>query len=155
MNILRNAANALVRPVRNIFLNRKVKQMRTAIENRSLDNFLELLLGGMQLLFAVNPAFRENIRDFNARYCFKSRDGKIAASAVFKNDRMTMKRSAIGNTSITVVFDSGKTLWEFLFSDDPNVFDFILENRLGYTGNLNYMLKFGYMAKHVRLQFGV
>lgn len=155
MNIFRNAANALLRPVRNFFLSRKVKQMKTAIENRSLDHFLEMLLGGMQLLFAVSPAFRKNIRDFNARYCFKSKDGSIAASAVFKNDRMVMKRNAIDNTSITVVFDSGKTLWEFLFSDDPNVFDFILENRLGYTGNLNYMLKFGYLAKHVRLQFGV
>jgi len=155
MNIFQRVASALSSPFKKFALDRTTRKLKTAIESRALDGFLELLLGGMKLLLAVNPAFRKNIHNFNARYCFKSKDGVIAASAIFKNDRMIVQRNAIADTAITVVFDNGKTLWEFLFSGDPNVFDYILENRLSYSGNLNYLLKFGYMAKNIRLQFGL
>ena len=36
---------------------------------------------------------------------------------------------------------------------DPDVFTFVLENKLSWDGNINYVLKFAYMAKHLKAKF--
>ncbi|NIN18182.1 MAG: hypothetical protein GTN53_10405 [Candidatus Aminicenantes bacterium] len=114
-----------------------------------------MLLRIIRLTLCLDRGYRRNIKDFNARYAFRSEDGRIAASAIFKNNKMKMKKDAIEDTNVTVVFKDGKTLWEFLMADDPDVFSFVLENKLRYEGNLNYLLKFGYMSKRLKLMFGL
>jgi hypothetical protein len=120
-----------------------------------MENFLELLLKAVRLVLCVNRKFRRNIKDFNARYAFRSKDGKIAASAIFKNNKMKVKKNAIEDTNVTVIFKDGKALWEFLMGKDPDVFVFILESKLTYEGNANYLMKFAYMAKHLMYMFGI
>jgi hypothetical protein len=140
---------------RKFVVKRIVKKIIKAVENELLDSFLELLLSFIRLVLCVNKGYRRNLENFEARYAFKSRDGKIAASAIFKDNKMKVHKYEIENTNITVIFKDGKSLWEFLFSDDPDVFEFILDNKLSYIGNINYVLKFGYMAKHLKLMFSL
>jgi len=140
---------------RKFVVKRIVKKIIKAVENEMLDSFLELLLNFIRLVLCINKGYRRNIEGFEARYAFKSRDGKIAASVVFKDNKMKVRKNEIENTNITVIFKDGKSLWEFLFSDDPDVFEFILDNKLSYVGNINYVLKFGYMAKHLKLMFSL
>ena len=93
--------------------------------------------------------------DPGVRSAHRSEDGRIAASAIFKKNKMKVKKDVVADTNVTVFFKDGKTLWEFLMADDPDVFSFVLENKLRYEGNLNYLLKFGYMSKRLKLMFGL
>ena len=129
--------------------------MSKCIETGLMDGFLELLLKAVRLVLCVNRKFRRNIKDFSARYAFRSVDGKIAASAIFKNNKMKVKKNAIEDTNVTVIFKDGKALWEFLMGKDPDIFAFLLESKLSYEGNLNYLMKFAYMAKHLMYKFGM
>jgi hypothetical protein len=134
-------------------LNVKIKRIRELLEGEITDTFLELLLCAMSLLFKIDKNFRKNIEGFSAVYVFKDRSGTLAATAIFSNGRMTIKRKEVSGAVVTVVFDRGKSLCDLLFSNDPNIFDFLLENRLTYSGNLNYLLKFAFLAKHLKLKF--
>jgi len=147
--------NVVLNIFRRFSLKRAVKKMINRIETGALDDFLELLLKVIRLVLCVDRKYRRNIKDFDARYAFRSQDGKIAASAVFKNNKMKVKKEEIPNTNVTVLFKDGKALWEFLMAPDPDVFAFVLQNKLSYEGNLNYLLKFGYMAKHLKVMFGM
>ncbi|NIM12189.1 MAG: hypothetical protein GTO45_08760 [Candidatus Aminicenantes bacterium] len=147
--------NFILKPFRKLFQKRGLKKMINCIKTELLDDFLEMLLRIIRLTLCLDRGYRRNIKDFNARYAFRSEDGRIAASAIFKNNKMKMKKDAIEDTNVTVVFKDGKTLWEFLMADDPDVFSFVLENKLRYEGNLNYLLKFGYMSKRLKLMFGL
>jgi DNA-directed RNA polymerase alpha subunit len=151
---MKNIANAL----RYFLLKRVVKKIKKAlanIETNLMDDFLELLLKMIRLALQIDPEFRRNIKDFSARYTFRSQDNKIAASAVFDKNQLEVSNKKLDNTNVTVIFKDGKALWEFLMSKNPDVFAFILENKLTYKGNLNYILKFGYMARHLALKFGM
>ena len=136
-------------------LKRFINRLRKDIENGLLDEFLDGLLRIMKLTFWLNRDFRENINNFTARYAFKSADKGIAASAIFHQGKMEVKHHEIHETNATVIFKDGQALYEFLLSDDPDIFAYILDNKLSFEGNLNYILKFAYMAKHLQLMFGL
>lgn len=140
---------------RKFSLKRTVKKLFNTIETEFMDDFLELLLKGLRLMLCLDRKYRKNIEGFNARYAFQSEDGKIAASAIFKNNKMKVKNNAIDNTNVTVTFKDGKALWEFLMGKNPDVFNFILESKLSYEGNANYVLKFAYMATHLKVKYGL
>lgn len=143
---------------RKFFLKRlvkKIKKVIKCIETELMDKFLETLLRVIRLVICLDGKFARNIKGFNARYAFRSERGKIAASAIFANDKMKMKKTAVPDTNVTIIFKDGKALWEFLMADNPDVFAFVLENKLRYEGNLNYLMKFAYMAKHMKLKFGL
>lgn len=122
------------------------------VTNEALDEFLELLLKVIALKLRIDPSYRKNIAGFRGRYLFRTRDGKIAVSAIFENDALKVLEDPIGDTDVTVTFKDGRALCEFLLSSDPDVFAFILDNKIDYEGNLNYVLKFGYMAKRLQLE---
>jgi len=123
------------------------------LEEETLDFFLTNILRLMDLFFFLNKKFRRNIVGFNARYVFKSIDGRIDASVIFKDSKMKVKNHVIDNTNVIVVFKDGKALKNFLFSDSPDIIGSILNGDVSYSGNLNYLAKFAYMANHLKYQF--
>jgi hypothetical protein len=158
---LYNFLNPIGRARRKKALKEGNKRLARDIENDMLDNFLEHILKMMGNYLFIDTKFRRNIKDFKARYTFKDRKGRIAASVIFqkhpffKHDQMIVKEDAIKNTNVTVIFKDGKALKDFLFSGDPDVFDFVLGNKLRFEGNLNYIFKFTYMVRHLQLAFNL
>ena len=122
------------------------------LEEKEMDIFLETLLKAMSLFLFFNKKFRRNIDGFNARYVFKSKDGIIAASADFAGSRMKVSNKALENASVTVVFKDGAALKNFLFAESPDIIGAILDSEVQYTGNLNYLSKFAFMSKRLKLQ---
>jgi hypothetical protein len=150
--------NKIVNLFRKIILKRlvkKIKKIIQGIESELMDDFLELLLKVIHLVLCVDHNYGKNIEGFKARYAFRSVDGKIAASVIFENNKMKVEKDEIKDTNVTIIFKDGKALWEFLMAEDPDVFSFVLENKLSYNGNLNYLMKFGYMAKHLKVILGI
>ncbi|MGB5983843.1 MAG: hypothetical protein WBG37_00950, partial [Desulfobacterales bacterium] len=92
-----------------------------------------------------------NIEDFNGRYLFRSRDNRITVGAVFQNETLKVKQKAIENTDVTVTFRNAKALMNYLLSPKPDILDSILSQDVTINGNLSYLYKFAYMAKHLQL----
>ncbi len=133
------------------------------LDDEKMDKLLELLLHGMQLLFFVDRDYRANIRGFEARYAFAGQagNGALGASAIFKTSsffkfpKMDVDKEAVRDATVTVTFKDGRTLAGFLLSPRPDIFSGILDNKLSFEGNLNYLLKFIYMARHIPKQLGI
>lgn len=127
------------------------KRFLNCIESEVAEEFLELLLKLMSLVFFLDKDFKRNIENFNGRYLFKSKDNKITVAAVFRDSQMKVYEKAIDRTNITVTFRNAKALMGYLLSPKPDILGSILRQDVTIDGNLNYLYKFAYMAKHLQL----
>lgn len=138
--LLRNSRTNLVR---NKFLK--------SLESEFAEEFLEVLLNLMGFMLLIDEGFRRNIKGFNGRYQFKSKDNSITMAAVFENDRMKVSEKVIERPNITVIFKDGKALMNFLLSPKPDILGSLLRQDVALDGNLNYLYKFAYMSNRLRL----
>jgi ubiquinone biosynthesis protein UbiJ len=123
-----------------------------ALQSEKAEKFLEVLLKLMGLVFFLDKDFQRNIRDFNGRYLFRSQDRQITVAAVFKDNRLKVTEEEIGDTHMTVIFRNAKALMGFLLSPKPDILGSMLRQDISIDGNLNYLYKFAYMAKHLQLK---
>jgi len=149
---------------RKVRLRRCMSRLLDELQSEFMDEFLLLLLNAMRLVLAVDAAYHRNIEykgeTFNATYVFRDASGAVEVTAKFepvrigfiKRQRLRVRRGAASSSDVEVMFVNGRALWEFLMSPDPDVFDFILNNKLQTRGNLNYLMKFGYMANRLKEQ---
>lgn len=134
-----------------LVLDRTAGRLLKCLDSEMLDEFLELLLRAMSLSFRLDRDFRRNIDGYEVRYLFRSRDGKIATSVEFHAGRMKVRERAISNPDITITFKDGRALRQFLLSENPDIIASLLDSDIAYEGNINYLGKFAYMAKHLQL----
>ena len=128
-----------------------LKPLAAFLESKAADGFLEMLLNMMRLAFLFEGRFRRNIEGFQGRYSFRSKDGVIAAGAIFSQGRMAVSREAIDNPNITVTFRDEKSLMGFMLAPKPDILGAVLRQDVVLEGNLNYLYKFAYMAKRLQL----
>lgn len=136
----------------------RLKNLVNCLESNLLDAFLENLLRAMKVAFFVDSQYRENIRGFTGRYCFQSSDGRIAASIAFGRGflgrtKVAVYNRSINDTNITVTFKDSEALKNLLFVDNPDIIGAIIDNKITYKGNLNYLLKFAFMARYLQLRY--
>ncbi len=122
------------------------------LQSETAEEFLEVLLKLMGLVFYLDKDFQRNIRNFNGRYLFRSLDRQITVAAVFKDNRLIVTEEEIGDTHMTVIFRNAKSLMAFLLSPKPDILGSMLRQDITIDGNLNYLYKFAYMAKHLQLK---
>lgn len=127
------------------------KKFLTSLESEFAEEFLQLLLKLMGLVFFLDKDFRKNIKGFNGKYFFKSRDNSITMAAVFKKNKLKVREKSIDDANITVTFRNAKALMNYLLSPKPDILGSMLRQDVVIDGNLNYLYKFAYMAKHLQL----
>jgi hypothetical protein len=125
------------------------------VEGALTNEFLQLLLGGMEVAFCISGSYRRNIKGFSGKFAFKTTDGKVGMSAVFEAGRMRVERKAIAPANVTVIFTNAAAIWRFLFSPGQDILQSILANEVEVDGNLNYVYKLGYMASDLKTRLGV
>ncbi len=114
---------------------------------RLTDKFLELLLYGMDLGFSLSKDFRRNIENFRGQYVFRTTDNLVAASATFAEGDMQVQTFPVEDWNARITFKDAAALRRFLFSGDQDILNSILANEVEVEGNLNYIYKFGFLAK--------
>ncbi|MFH0821274.1 MAG: hypothetical protein V2B18_00855 [Pseudomonadota bacterium] len=123
---------------------------------RAMSLAFELSRNRMVLLLCPNlKGYDENIRDFTGGYVFGSKDGLVCVSAIFKNDRMEVKGVESADWNVKVMFEDVQAFWKFLLAGGNDIFDSIMENDVEAYGNLNYLYKFGFMAKDLQQRLGL
>jgi hypothetical protein len=132
-----------------LFTKKLKKQLLGAIT----DEFITLLLRGMDLFFCLNrdSDFRRNLENFDGRYFFKTADEAetIRVSATFSNGNMHVHEDAIDDWDVMVTFKDGEAMRNFISSEKQDIFDSISRNSVEVDGNLNYIFKFGFMARDI------
>ncbi len=120
------------------------------------DVFLESLLRGMALSFYLikDEEYQEHLQNgsgecFRGRYLFETakRNERIATSVTFQDGTMEVDGSPIRDWDVKVTFTNGAALRRFLFSENQDILNSIGANEVAVDGNLNYLYKFGFMAK--------
>jgi hypothetical protein len=125
---------------------------RVTRAKKATKKFLECLESETaSLVFFLNKDYGRNIDDFSGRYLFRDRANKITVAAIFKKNKMKVRKKMIGNTNVTIVFKNQRALMNFLLSPKPDILNSILNQDVSYDGNLNYLSKFAYMAKRLQL----
>lgn len=153
----------LLRPIPYLFSDRaghfitrlRSKKLREELCVRVTDKFLEFLLSGMDLAFCLSKGYRKNIKGFEGRYLFRTADNLVAASATFRNGDMEVHERAIDDWDARITFKDAAALRAFIFSKDQDILDSILANEVEVDGNLNYIYKFGFMARDLGRKLGV
>jgi len=136
-------------------MRKQIEDLRRALEGTLTDKFLEVLLGGMSLAFLLLRGFRNNLAGFSGRYLFRTADGAVAVVAHFANGRIQILREADNAYDVAVTFKDPAALRKFLFSRDQDILASILANEVSVDGNLNYIYKFGFMARDLIHRLGV
>ena len=127
------------------------QRIQKNLETEAAEQFLSLLLKLMRLMFVFNPEYRENIRKFDGRYQFNSKDGKLTVGAIFKDGRLDVAQETIDNPHVTVSFRDGRTLFNFLLAPKQDILGSMLRQDIHTDGNLNYIYRFGFLAKRLQL----
>ena len=131
------------------------RKLREELYGKVTDRFLELLLRGMDLAFYLSKGYRKNIKGFEGRYLFRTADNLVAATANFKDGDMQVHEESIDDWDVRVTFKDAAALSAFIFSKDQDILDSILANDVEVDGNLNYIYKFGFMARDLGRRIGV
>ena len=127
------------------------EKFRKAFKTQVAEDFLEILLNLMKIVFVVNPDYRRNIENFKGRYQFLSKDERLKVGVIFGGGRMAVVDEKIEGADITIAFRDGRTLLDFIFSPRQDILGAMLRHDVETTCNLNYLYKFGYMAKQLQL----
>jgi hypothetical protein len=121
--------------------------------------FLKTLLWALSKAFDLSKHFRENIKDFEAKYVFRAERSSIVVSVTFKDGAMEVQKwSQDFRPNVTVVFKDGDALKHYLFSlfsGEQDILELILANDVQLDGNWNYVHKFLFMVNDLdrRLKF--
>jgi hypothetical protein len=152
---LRTFSGVIPEGTRNSLHRRLTKPLVEQLEGKVTDEFLELLLRGMELSFCLLKGYRENIEGFTGTYVFRTEDGRVGCSAVFSDGDMDVESRPRSPYEVRVSFKDAKALWGFLLAENQDILDSILANDVDVDGNLNYIYKFGFLARDLQHRLGV
>lgn len=130
------------------------KKIKEELFGNLTDKFLEMLLSGMDLAFAISESYRKNIEGFKGKYLFRTDEGGVAAAAIFENGDMRVGKEEINDWDVRITFKNPAALRSFLFSKNQDIVNSLLKNEVAVDGNLNYIYKFGFMARDLAKRFG-
>lgn len=149
--------------IRNISRRRKLRRLGDTFREMLVDldpdlveEFLMLLLRGMSFMLFVDSNYHRNIEGFKGKYLFKSRDGKLTVQAVFKTswlfqyDYLKVRKRPLKDPDITITFKDARAVMRLLLSPKPDVLGALIANEVVAAGNINYILKFGYMTTQLQ-----
>lgn len=134
---------------------RKAQALKNELGGTLTDKFVEVLFFSMEVAFILLASYRRNLRDFRGTIVLRTADRRVAASAVFGHEKMTVKTKAVASPDVTVTFKDPAALRRFLFSKDQDILSSLLANEVELDGNLNYIYKFGFMARDLTRRLGI
>lgn len=115
--------------------------------------FLRFFLWILSKAFELSEDFRENIKDFHAKYVFKTESGFVSEMVTFKNGAMELQSwSPDDHPNVTVIFKNADALRHYLYdllTEKQDLLQLILDNEVQLDGNWNYVHKFLFMINEL------
>ncbi|HET9596931.1 MAG TPA: hypothetical protein VFP65_15185 [Anaeromyxobacteraceae bacterium] len=140
----------LVRDVHHALLERRFAK---CLEDEAGEEFLELLLRLLSTAIVVDPDLRRRAAGFEARFAFRSGDGRVTVGAVLHDGFMRVGEHLPAAPNVTVVFKDGRALMRSLLSAEPDLLGALLRQEVSFEGNLNYVYRLAHLARRLQLRF--
>ncbi len=137
----------LVRDLRASLLRRRFER---CLQDGVAEEFLELLLGVLAAALLVDPALRRHAQGPEARYGFRSADGRISAGATLAHGLLRVSERPPAAPHVTVVFRDGRALMRSLLSAEPDLLGALLRQDVSFEGNLNYVYRLAFVARRLQ-----
>ena len=133
------------------------KSLMAELEGEATDDFLDLLLIGMDLSFYFSKSYRKNILNFKACYLFETRKGDVRSGVKFENGNMTVHLEGVPDTDwdAKVTFENPESLRKYILVKDQDLLDSLLRNSIQVEGNPNLIFKFCFMVKDLKRRLGL
>lgn len=151
INIFRISAHKMLEKLKDEFISH--------MNSGRMEVLLEIALRIMSLLFFLNSQYRKNIEGFKGKIAFKLDDCDLGVTAVFCRrlfmPAMVVKNRALKDVNVTIDFCNGKEMASFITQSNPDIISGMLDNKLNFTGNLNYILRFVFLAKDINEVLGL
>ena len=125
-------------------------KLTRVIESEAAEDFLEVLLDLMKIVYSLPLGYEKNIENFTGRYQFLDMTRKIAVGVDFHDGGMHVKEGEIDDPHIKITFKDGRALIKFLLEPNQDVLAAMLHHEVAPDGNLNYLYKFGFMARQLQ-----
>lgn len=135
------------------FADWSLETLSNAWDGTISDQSLEALLRTMQWAFENIDGYDENIKKptpFEAVYVFGADDGSVQATARFHDGNMVVYDTPAAQWDLKVSFKDVAAFWRFIFSGGDDILPLILNHEVEAYGNINYLHKFGFMAKDLK-----
>lgn len=138
-------------------LRRISKPLEKQLSDNLTDHFIGILLNGMDMAFGLSRDYRKNIKNFNGRYLFCTYNGAVGVATTFANGKMSVitEPPSAWEYTVRVTFKDSRAIKEFLYSQNQDILQSILRNDVKVDGNLNYIYKFGFMARDLLRRLGI
>ena len=133
------------------------------LDDRATKDFLDGLLKLMEFRLESPPTldaeYHKNIEEFQGTYRFQDQKRNIETVVLFADGNMRINPQNPTAADLTVTFQDGDCLRNFLLPSSAPKRDFlkkdilksILNHEITVEGNLNLLYKFGYLANHLIL----
>jgi len=122
--------------------------------NQSIDRFKQSLQL-MGVLFKSDKKLRKEIYNeetgfiFDAKYQFKTRDGKVSHYLIFKNGEVKSGDGEVENPNITIWFKDKEIMAKIWDKSPDESLNYLLTNEMSYTGNMSYLTRFSYVTSAI------
>ncbi|MGA2403502.1 MAG: hypothetical protein ABSG91_17645 [Syntrophobacteraceae bacterium] len=120
------------------------------IESELAEDFLEVLLDLMKAVYSLPLGYEKNIENFTGRYQFLDRTRDITIGVDFHDKEMHVVEGVIDDPHIKITFQDGRALMKFLLEPKQDVLAAMLHHEVTPDGNLNYLYRFGFMARQLQ-----
>ena len=131
------------------------RDLKKGLAGELTDECFEFLLRGMECAFCLSKGYRTNIRGFRGTYFFRTRDDVVVNSVTFDQSKMTVHEDAVEDWDIRVTLKDVQAFWKFIFSKDHDILNLVLANEVDIEGNLNYIYRFGFLARDLGHRLGL
>ncbi len=151
----RAGSHVLPERLHNRFLRCLCGPLKRELTDALTDEFVQVLLGGMEVAFLLSGSYRKNIAGFSAVLVFRTKNEAVGASAIFKGGHMSVDPAPRHAFDTRVTFRDSDGLRKALLAGDQDLLDTILANPVVAEGNLSCLYRFGFLARELTLKLGI
>lgn len=113
---------------------------------------LRYLLELFGLAYTSDPELRRHIKGLRARYQFDFSDHPAPVGLTLAAGRAKVVAGTISAPDARCTFKNGNALKSLMFSPKPDLLRAILNQEVFIAGNLTYLYKFAFLARHLQIK---
>jgi len=143
------ATNKIVEDLRSLLTSKVLKALLVIMKRA-----FEASEGNILKQYGPLKGFHRNLDNFRGYYLFGTFDGTFI-TARFDHGKITIKEETCEDWDVRVMFRSDASLLDFLVFGRMDILKPMLHNDVQIDGNVNYLAKFGFMARDLLVRSGL
>jgi hypothetical protein len=121
------------------------------LRDRAAEGYLELLLEALEVGIRFDPYLRRSAAGFQGSYRIHTQNDAVDVMVEFDDGQVRVGPGEPGAADAELRFRDREALMRFFTSVNPDLFSSLLNQDVVLTGNLTYVYRLAYLARHLEL----